>query len=819
MDFQPPEASNIVIPDCPPNCLPEPQPPKPKRSMESWVGRNLIAILACVLVFLGLVFLGFLVVPTLGDTAKIALMFSFSGVLSAVALALTLVKKNSFTNALLGCGVGSLLISLMLAHLYFHALGDVYAFVLLTLWLAAALALVRLTSSLLMSIITHVGMVVSLCLAYTIGLNQGNLALILAYHILSVALITVGSHFCYPKALRWGLIASLAMSLVAVSAMFSNYLEASNAITTVQSNLVIAAFVIQLVGAIILSAVVFRAVAKQTSKPLGITIQLINSAILCAIIFVATWLFPLALINLTLYPLATHSWLANLPSLFIPTLITSLVAIGCFFVSLGLGKRHSGSAAYELISTIMLAFYTSGALIMFYITIALQFMDYPYLPGIILVAVLVAIGYQITKRSAYLLASFIFLVIDFGLMLFAGFWTLITNGSVAFGFIYMVVCLALLAYIATRLNSQQKASLQVPLKIAALAIFELSVISTISAAELLSSYSFLIITAAFIVLFAFKFDARNQRQKGFYLFMRIHEIALVAAAALDLLFTHSLDAIPFITTRESILLTNTLAIILSIAGIALLACTVTSLSRTRKQLWLGVPLGIAFTLAVMAPIGVVTTWLNQPSVLSLALMASALVCIAGGFLTGIKPLRLYGLVLVIGSVLKLVTFDISNAQTIVRVVALIVGGLICFGIGALYTYSNKRFGTGVGASSRTATPIPAVAPDTPVAPAPPALTQVPAAPASTVVPAAPVAPAAAVPTASFPAPVPAAPGLGAPAPATPGATLSSVLSYPVAPNPAQNASQVEPTVQYVPEEGSGTEQEAGGLIRHHFSPR
>jgi hypothetical protein len=68
------------------------------------------------------------------------------------------------------------------------------------------------------------------------------------------------------------------------------------------------------------------------------------------------------------------------------------------------------------------------------------------------------------------------------------------------------------------------------------------------------------------------------------------------------------------------------------------------------------------------------------------------VLIALGFWSRITPFRLYGLVVTIVCVLKLVTLDIVDADALMRVVAFIVGGMICFGVSALYNFAVKRFG-------------------------------------------------------------------------------------------------------------------------------
>ena len=71
-------------------------------------------------------------------------------------------------------------------------------------------------------------------------------------------------------------------------------------------------------------------------------------------------------------------------------------------------------------------------------------------------------------------------------------------------------------------------------------------------------------------------------------------------------------------------------------------------------------------------------------------MACALASVAVGFRLRIDGLRSYGLVLALACVAKLVLLDLSGLDTLARAVALVVGGLICFAISALYNHAAKR---------------------------------------------------------------------------------------------------------------------------------
>jgi hypothetical protein len=118
-------------------------------------------------------------------------------------------------------------------------------------------------------------------------------------------------------------------------------------------------------------------------------------------------------------------------------------------------------------------------------------------------------------------------------------------------------------------------------------------------------------------------------------------------------------------------------------------------------------------LAVLADL---TTWFNRSYSLSLSCMFIALVIIALGFWSRTKPLRLYGLIVTMLCVLKVAIFDVWNADTLMRVIALIGGGLICFAIAALYSFSEKRLGD-KGSVPEAVTPQTAAQPVVPVAPA------------------------------------------------------------------------------------------------------
>jgi len=244
----------------------------------------------------------------------------------------------------------------------------------------------------------------------------------------------------------------------------------------------------------------------------------------------------------------------------------------------------------------------------------------------------------------------------------------------------------------------QRRKLLTALKVCGLVLFELSIISILYSARVEAVYAFLAFTAVFLLMLVLKHDVRAQVPRGYWLFIRIHEIVVVLASSLCLALYRG-KALKLVSGPGSDLvykLDPSLAIpcmLLSLLTLVLLVCALLRV-RTydgRRFNWLGCLLGIAFTTLVLGTIFGLTNWFNEPYVFSIACMATALICVIAGFITNIKPLRLYGLILVIISVLRLVTFDLANVESLMRVIAFIVGGLICFGISALYSYAVKRF--------------------------------------------------------------------------------------------------------------------------------
>jgi hypothetical protein len=104
-----------------------------------------------------------------------------------------------------------------------------------------------------------------------------------------------------------------------------------------------------------------------------------------------------------------------------------------------------------------------------------------------------------------------------------------------------------------------------------------------------------------------------------------------------------------------------------------------------KNAFMSVWYGIKFTFYTFTMANTFTFISEQQFIASVFLMLLATGCIAFGFWKQLKSLRVYGLVLIMSSVFKMVILDVWNHDSLVRVISLIAGALICFGISAGYS--------------------------------------------------------------------------------------------------------------------------------------
>jgi len=698
MPVSQPSFSADVLPQAPqprpaPVVYPAPQPPaypvQPpvKKSAENIFGRNILGIVASVLVFLGFVFLGFLVVPNLTDTIKIILMFLLSAALTVGGFMLNRRFSNNFTKALLGTGCGAFFISILLTHLYFHVLGDLAAFGLLLVWIAASLFISRQTQSLLVGIISHVGMIVSVCAGYMAGMSDDKVLLLLAYQLVSTVLIVGGNILCCKKMYRFGLFASLALTIFASSVMWGHFWGHGPAFASqLPVPLVTAAFLLQFVGSSFLSYLLFVSCARVKDAAYQLLLQGLNTLLWVGALFLNITVLAYRLYwILTLTNAAKEPLFAAYDPLPWMLVITLLLLFAVAAAVLVVRRALNFSKTLEATTVVLLVGVSCMFLLLHLLAHSFFGAAGPSLSYLIIPAILLMVAKRFSKNEVYALAARIVLGGDIALMLVNGYSELQHIGTLWLSLAYLLLTLAL-AYLSYKdLAVDKRVMYEVACKLLLLFLYQVSLADILLRAQ--EPYSFalwmLLCAVVLLVLHVLKQDT------PLFVF-RINEFVIVLLSAEEIAFG---DA-------------SAVSTVLHIATAAL--CFAILLERVRKtaqataaaardasapapQTDIEFVTALALTFLFLALIEGLTNWFDQSYALSLAAMFIALVIVALGFWSRARSLRLFGLGLVVLSVLKLVTFDIADLNSLMRVIAFIDGGAICFGISALYNFAVKRF--------------------------------------------------------------------------------------------------------------------------------
>ncbi len=133
-----------------------------KKDLEQTVGKSLMGIFASVLIFISLILFATLLLPYFNDTAKMVTTYLVSFAFLGVGLyKMKKDKTNRFYIALTGCGIGALYISLLLSNMYFKVLGDIPLYALICVWGVAVCFFAR-QQSMIFQIIGELGITIAM---------------------------------------------------------------------------------------------------------------------------------------------------------------------------------------------------------------------------------------------------------------------------------------------------------------------------------------------------------------------------------------------------------------------------------------------------------------------------------------------------------------------------------------------------------------------------------------------------------------------------------------------------------------------------------
>ncbi len=119
-------------------------------------------------------------------------------------------------------------------------------------------------------------------------------------------------------------------------------------------------------------------------------------------------------------------------------------------------------------------------------------------------------------------------------------------------------------------------------------------------------------------------------------------------------------------------------------AVALFASNVAA--QMKKKIY-QVYIGVKFTILMITFMSVFDA---ENYIFSIGLLAFAIVCVFAGFQWKAKGLRIYGLLLSMICVVKLILFDIKYEDTLWMAISFLVCGMLCFGISRLYYAAERK---------------------------------------------------------------------------------------------------------------------------------
>lgn len=168
-----------------------------KKDVEKTIGKTVMGICASMLIFISFIFFAMLVLPYLNDAIKMVMMYSISGIITlAGGLLLMRDKENKAFIALTGCGIGAIYISIFLSAVYFDVMSEIAFYICLFIWAVFVCVFSRLRSNIFL-IIGQIG--INLSVIVGVGMcddrNNVNQLLFVVIYSLIAQVVFYFSHF------------------------------------------------------------------------------------------------------------------------------------------------------------------------------------------------------------------------------------------------------------------------------------------------------------------------------------------------------------------------------------------------------------------------------------------------------------------------------------------------------------------------------------------------------------------------------------------------------------------------------------------------
>ncbi len=642
--FVQPPVQKMTMHQTPPvqSQMPVQVPPYPqyqplKKDVEKTIGKTVMAVCASILIFISIISIATLVIANLSDTMKMVLMFLISIAFTAVGGGLLCWKKeNKWFLSLTGCGVGALYISLLCSNLFFDKLSITGLFIGIFVWAVFVCVLSRWRSNVFL-IIGQAGTLVSLLfglLFCLVNKDRECLLMLLVFFLITETIFYL-SH--YQKKYCKNLVNHIFVTvgfLTLLSGTNAGYMEGTIEGVTASLLLGTTAYVL-----IMIYMTIFQMESKEN----------IVFGIMSSLLFLTfCW--------------AIGGFFANMQLLLLAVAVITLILLEIWIEKRKYRPYEAGNVCFQIV---------------LFISIYLQLVNVEfwqeYISTVPFVAAFLLYGF-LHKNTVYKVAGliyallFIFAPINGGLHLFYG--AILASGIVILMYLF---------------KEQYRAWIKVVTYIAFQFVLLIDCNRILEEIEFISEdYSGMILwtilsfvnIAVMKVPLLYKDVTGEKEEKGI----------LITTGVINILLMFVILTGVHADNGEIL---HVWAILL---GLVLFFINSWNLVKKYSSGWTSVYVGIKLLVYVL---NVLVSFDSPGYLLSIAGLITVLLCIVFGFVAerkmqrNFKAVRIYGLVLALICMLKLMIIDISYESVIMQAVSFFISGLLCFGISFIYHMVDK----------------------------------------------------------------------------------------------------------------------------------
>ena len=168
------------------------------KTAEQFIGKTAMGVGASVLIFIAMVMFATLIIPAFNDTMKMLSMYALS---AALIVAGEFIYKKSRTGYMIlsACGVGALFISFVATCVYFRVIGQTVLYILLLLWVFGVAFHLARNRNTMFVVVGQIGIVISVLLSAYGSSEPAAVYLMIAFILLAEALFFI----CFFRKTFW----------------------------------------------------------------------------------------------------------------------------------------------------------------------------------------------------------------------------------------------------------------------------------------------------------------------------------------------------------------------------------------------------------------------------------------------------------------------------------------------------------------------------------------------------------------------------------------------------------------------------------------